>query len=272
MAPSLSLALAALALVSSFTPATLAQVNISQSYAPVGGECPSGFELLRSAGAPGSQNLNSDEKSYTSNRRSQVLPAAWKAYLSNVQNKGVQLPSYVSQIVNNGTLPNLGIATSGGGYRAAIFGAGVLNALDGRNQTSVSSGVGGLLQSATYFAGLSGGSWLLTSLYQANFPTIENLAFGPPGGPSDPTQWGGWNAELDLLEPYNSTAANLPFLLEAITETTGKLAAGFPITMTDVWGRLLARHFLNGTNPNNYFGTNDTTHGAGELFSALTNV
>ena len=61
------------------------------------------------------------------------------------------------------------IATSGGGYRAAMFGAGVMMGLDGRNQTSVSAGTGGLLQAIDHLSGLSGGSWLVTSLAQAKF-------------------------------------------------------------------------------------------------------
>lgn len=47
--------------------------------------------------------------------------------------------------------PSIGIAVSGGGMRAALFGAGVVNALDSRNGT-----FGGLLQSSSYITALSG--------------------------------------------------------------------------------------------------------------------
>lgn len=36
--------------------------------------------------------------------------------------------------------------------------------------------------------------------------------------------------------------------------------------MTDVWGRMISYHFLSGTTRSNFF-TNDTGHGAGELWS-----
>lgn len=45
---------------------------------------------------------------------------------------------------------------STGGDRAALYGAGVLRALDGREPDSVAKGTGGLLQSATYMSALSG--------------------------------------------------------------------------------------------------------------------
>lgn len=53
------------------------------------------------------------------------------------------LPGYVSTILassNSSILPRLSIAVSGGGYRAAHFGAGGLAALDGRNETAITKG------------------------------------------------------------------------------------------------------------------------------------
>ena len=165
--------------------------------------------------------------------------------------------------------PRLGIATSGGGYRAATFGAGVLNALDGRNASAVAAGTGGLLQAATYLAGLSGGSWLVTSLAQANFPTIPDLVFGT--GTSDATEFGGWNAEFGLIEPSNDTTVDTAYVLEVIEEVEGKHAEGFPVTMSDIWARTLSRHFANGTNAANFYDTT-ITHGAGITFSSLPNL
>jgi len=76
-------------------------------------------------------------------------------------------------------LPTLGIAVSGGGYRALMNGAGVLSAFDERSSGSTDeSGVGGVLQSATYLSGLSGGSWLVGSVYVQNFSTVEGILDG----------------------------------------------------------------------------------------------
>ncbi|KZT29606.1 hypothetical protein NEOLEDRAFT_1056062, partial [Neolentinus lepideus HHB14362 ss-1] len=72
------------------------------------------------------------------------------------------------------------IATSGGGYRATMFGPGVLNAFDGRNKSAAAMGTGGLLQATSHMAGRSGGLLPVHSLAQANFPTIHGLIIGPP--------------------------------------------------------------------------------------------
>ena len=56
----------------------------------------------------------------------------------------------------SGVYPTIGIALSGGGYRAAQYGAGTLMGLDNRNKSAVSAGTGGLLQVSSYMAGLSG--------------------------------------------------------------------------------------------------------------------
>jgi lysophospholipase len=50
----------------------------------------------------------------------------------------------------------------------------------------------------------------------------------------------------------------------------GKLAAGFPITVADVYGRALARHFVNGTTADDIASLSLTkTHGAGITWSGL---
>lgn len=78
---------------------------------------------------------------------------------------------------NTSALPNIGIAFSGGGYRAMLNGAGALAAFDNRtpNATNGKSQLGGLLQASTYIAGLSGGGWLLGSIYMNNFTSVQNI-------------------------------------------------------------------------------------------------
>jgi len=164
-------------------------------------------------------------------------------------------------------MPNLGIATSGGGYRAALFGAGILNALDGRNSTSAGIGTGGLLQTATYLSGLSGGSWLITSLVQANFPLIQDLIFGS----SYDGALTGWLTQFGFITPTNDSTQNQKFVVELVSEIKGKLHAGFPVTITDVWARTLARHFMNGTTAANFV-DNSSAHGAGVTFSGLADL
>ena len=78
--------------------------------------------------------------------------------------------------LNAEELPIIGIALSGGGYRALMNGAGAFAAFDNRTSNSTAQGhLGGILQAATYISGLSGGSWLVGSLYMQNFPTIQDV-------------------------------------------------------------------------------------------------
>ena len=77
---------------------------------------------------------------------------------------------------NASALPNIGIAVSGGGYRALMNGAGALAAFDSRTPNSTNTGqIGGLMQSATYLAGLSGGGWLVGSIFVNNFTFVQDI-------------------------------------------------------------------------------------------------
>ena len=247
-----------------------AQSVASQLYTPMASPCPEGFSLVRMAGSPGHQSLSTSEAGYVQARRSQVIPQAWKTYLANVEATNVTLPSYVSSILSGSSsqTPNFGIAISGGGYRAAIFGAGVLDALDGRKASSNSAGLGGLLQTATYLTGLSGGSWLLTSLGHANLPTMQELIFGY----FDPTvannSWGGWNANYSLVAPSGDPITDAEYFADLVEELKGKCNAGYAVTFADVWARILARHVVNGTFPSNFYGES-YAHGAGILWSSI---
>lgn len=82
---------------------------------------------------------------------------------------------YLRDVERDSTaLPNIGLAVSGGGYRAMLCGAGALAAWDLRTDGSTQPGnLGGLLQSATYLTGLSGGGWLVGSLMMNNFTSVQ---------------------------------------------------------------------------------------------------
>ncbi|CCM05117.1 uncharacterized protein FIBRA_07325 [Fibroporia radiculosa] len=252
------------------------QEEAAAAYAPTLGACPEGVSLIRNAGSGSRQTLSADEYVYISGREEKVLPDAWRFYLDTVTESVrdlVDMPAYVSEILDGSYgysgYPRFGIATSGGGYRAAIFGAGVLNALDGRNTSSLKAGTGGLLQSATYLAGLSGGNLLVTSLAQANFPTFSDLIFG--SSDENVNSWGGWNAEIDLLDVSTNATVDEDYLIQLVEEIVGKYEMGFPVTICDVWARTLSRHFVNGTNLED-FSNPDLTHGAGVTFSSIATV
>ncbi|OBZ78586.1 Lysophospholipase [Grifola frondosa] len=216
-------------------------------------------------------------------------------------------PSYVHDILSgrygSAGFPKVAIAVSGGGYRAAIFGAGVLHALDGRNAQSVEVGTGGLLQATSYLSGLSGGSWLVGSLAQANFPTIPDLIFGTANDSTDTDAYdenlrladflsqeeylipralagtpnasvdtfGSWLTDIDFVEPSIDSEVTEAYILSIEEEVVGKEDAGFPVSDTDFQGRLFSRHFVNGTDAADFFDT-AIAHGAGITFSSIANV
>jgi lysophospholipase len=168
----------------------------SKSYTPSRGVCPKALAvrrsnvqvrpfpslfppyhelMIRSQGFP----LNNDEASYISKKSLTSVPA-WSAYLKNVNLAGLNVSSFTA-VHKNGlpSLPNVGFAVSGGGYRALLYGASVLSAFDSRNASSVKAGTGGIMQLAAYSAGLSGGSWMTGTWALNNFPTFESESSSP---------------------------------------------------------------------------------------------
>lgn len=248
---------------------TLGTSVASQAYTPVQVKCPTG-SLVRSA--PG---LSPEEASYISTRKSSVLPSAWSSYLANVEayssSHAVTIPDYVHQLLGGGEVPDgmtVGMAVSGGGYRAAIVGGGIMNAFDGRNTSSVQAGTGGLLQGVSYMSGLSGGGWLVSALTQAGFPTFPDLAFGMESDNSagETSTYGGFLAQYGFIDASSNLLREADYLANIVAEISGKKAAGFSVTMTDLWARVLARHFVSGTSNANFF-KYDSKHGAGSLWS-----
>ena len=99
------------------------------------------------------QSLHPDEESYVNTRLTNVIPNEWENWIGNGSAIGYNLSSF-----NSSSFPKVGIAISGGGLRAALYGAGVLSALDARNESAKAAGTGGLLQVTSYMSGLSGES------------------------------------------------------------------------------------------------------------------
>ena len=179
---------------------------------------------------------------------------------------------------------------------AAQTGAGILSALDARNTTAKTKGTGGLLQVSSYLTGVSGGSWLVSSMLFNEFPDIRDLVLGntDTGGSLN-----GWLLERDLLQPNpNSTdpqnahyyAYVLVFAIldiystrysDIVRKVVDKGQTGIDISLTDVLSGGLAYHFLSGlgdpnstdtiTTEENFF-TNDTSHGTGIIWSNMINI
>lgn len=147
-------------------------------------------------------------------------------------------------------LPNIAVAASGGGYRALMNGAGVIEAFDSRTPNSTNAGqLGGLLQSSTYLAGLSGGSWLVGSLYVNNFSSIADII----GADTNTTNSGSlWQFGNSIFEGPDTGGIQLldsaGYYTTIVDEVNGKSDAGFNTTITDYWGRALSYQLVNASN------------------------
>ncbi|KAA1068723.1 Lysophospholipase 1 [Puccinia graminis f. sp. tritici] len=229
------------------------------SYAPVSVECPANQQLLRLAGNPAGRNqtLSQAEANFLRGRRS-VTATLWREFFTDGPGKatGYQHTSLLAR--NQQNWPILGIAHSGGGLRASLYAAGVFQALDTRSR---SSPVRGVYPLATYVTGLSGGSWLVASLAANNYPTASEMVSG-------------WQLENDLVLPGGLNPLRNAQFLDALSDTVKlKQKAGYNVSLTDQWGRALGYHFLPGTNSENFYTNSPTTaHGAGMLFSSLSNT
>jgi len=111
-------------------------------YAPVQTTCPSA-SLVRPA-----TSINSNEASYVTARKT-VANTALAAWLKKQGS------------FSTSSLPNVGFTSSGGGFRALLTTAGVVQAFDSRDTKYNTSGV---YQGLTYQAGLSGTPSTTTTL------------------------------------------------------------------------------------------------------------
>ncbi|CAG8109049.1 unnamed protein product [Penicillium salamii] len=211
--------------------------NAPSGYAPAEVDCPSPRPSVRSAA-----NLSSSERDWLKLRHKETQHSM-KDFFGHVKISDFDAVKYLdSHSDKPSSLPNVGIAVSGGGYRALMNGAGALKAFDSRTDNSTAAGqLGGLLQSATYLTGLSGGGWLLGSIYMNNFTTVSSLQTNTLGTP--------WQFSNSILKGPGDGSS----LLESAMKYYGQLSdavgekgnAGFPITFTDIWGRMLSYQLIH---------------------------
>ena len=135
--------------------------NAPNGYTPEAGDCPSIRPTVRSAGT----GLSGGELAWLETRRNLTLQSL-PSFLESLNISGFDARGYAQANFGNiSNAPNIGLAFSGGGLRATLTGAGAFQAFDAREGGNDPSGLGGLLDSATYIAGLSGGGWLVGSLF-----------------------------------------------------------------------------------------------------------
>ena len=122
-------------------------------------------------------------------------------------------------------------------------GAGFLAAADNRTANSTGAGgIGGLLQSATYLAGLSGGGWLVGSIYANNFSAVQTLQAGSDGSDI-------WRFDRSIFKGPEASGISIlntaDYFSTFIDEVGDKQSAGFNASITDYWGRALSFQLVN---------------------------
>jgi hypothetical protein len=199
--------------------------NAPDGYTPLGADCARNRPVIRSA-----VTLSPDETTWLLKRRNHTVQSM-KDLLSRLTITDFDAAAYIARYANNASaMPNIGIAVSGGGYRALMNGGGALQAFDSRTENATAQGhLGGLLQSSTYLAGLSGGGWLLGSIYINNFTTVTALR-------DSGTVWAFDNT---ILEGPNRTSSQtedaMDYWNNIYDAVAGKKAAGFETSITDYW-------------------------------------
>lgn len=168
-----------------------------------------------------------------------------KDFLGRLSIPSFDAASYIDHHAGSvSELPNIAIAVSGGGYRALTNGAGALKAFDSRTENATTTGhLGGLLQSATYLSGLSGGGWLLGSIYLNNFTTVSALQTHEPGDL--------WQFSRSIIKGPDDGGISVVdsgrYWRDIVHMVDGKKDAGFNTSLTDYWGRALSYQFINAT-------------------------
>lgn len=153
------------------------------SYAPSYVKCPKG-NLVRVA-----EGLSEEETKYMEQRRKNEINTALVGFFERVKVPGFDYQTFFDSHNENRTI-GVGMAVSGGGFRSMLIGAGGLSALDIRTPGSDQPGhLGGLLQGMSYLSGLSGGAWLIGSVYMSNMPTISDIV----------SQRSHWNLDVNPL-------------------------------------------------------------------------
>ncbi|ODV96330.1 hypothetical protein PACTADRAFT_80367 [Pachysolen tannophilus NRRL Y-2460] len=143
------------------------EVVRDESYAPFLVKCPREKKFVREA-----TDLCDGESNYIK-KRTEKTQSSFENYLKRFEIPGLNSTDFLQKSIKPVII---GLAISGGGYRSMLTSGGFISALDDRTINSTESGhLGGLLQSSSYIAGVSGGSWLVTSLALYDYLPVTKI-------------------------------------------------------------------------------------------------
>lgn len=211
----------------------------SGDYSPANISCDNNINLLREA-----SGVSDSEKSWLQKRKP-LADAAMQSFLKRSMKNFTGVDDMLGRLYSvNGSdttasSPTVGIAVSGGGYRAMFVGAGMIAAMDNRTIGADEHGLGGVLQGSTYLAGLSGGNWLTGTLALNNWTSVQEIV--DRMNESDSI----WNITNSIINPGGSNTLETYRRWEAIgAQVQKKQKAGFNVTITDLWSLALSYGFL----------------------------
>lgn len=221
--------------VAAFLASTGQAWSPKNSYVPANVTCDDDITLVRNATFQLSQNETEwlkKRSAYTE----EALKDFLKRSLSNFSDSSI-LDDLFSG--NSSTVPKIGIAASGGGYRAMLSGAGMIAAMDNRTDGANEHGLGGLLQSSTYLAGLSGGNWLTGTLSWNNWTSVQEIVNNFTNDDSI------WDIDHSIVSPGGINIFKSGSRWDHISDAVeAKQKAGFNVSLADVWGRALAYNWF----------------------------
>ncbi|PVH13643.1 uncharacterized protein CXQ87_001754 [Candidozyma duobushaemuli] len=217
----------------------------TDSYAPGEIDCPSG-SLVR-----GSQNISEWEADWIE-ERNKITDNNLRYFLSESNMTDFDADEFLSNTTDGRSI-KIGVAFSGGGYRAMLAGAGEMAALDNRTRGANEKGLGGLLQASTYLTGLSGGNWLVGTIVVNNFTSVQDII--------DENEL--WNLKHSIVNMGGWNPIKIYNYYKDLGDTVGdKQDAGYETSLTDTWARALSHQFF----------TEDSGYGASLLWSDIQDM
>lgn len=233
-----------------FLPALAEAWSPTDSYAPGLVDCPaylneSSYNTENHLGfIRAATNISSDEGDWMKSRDNITNEnLRWFLKLANMTDFDTE--SYLDKLstlsktnTSVNANPRIALAFSGGGYRAMINAAGQISGLDNRTDGAFDHGLP-ILQAASYVAGLSGGSWFLSTLAFNNWTSVQSIV--DSAGKDDAI----WDLEHSIISPGGINIFKTgDYWYDINEELDDKKDAGFNISLTDPWGRGLSYQFF----------------------------
>lgn len=173
-------------------------------------------------------------------KRDSITIEHLKTFLADTGLEGTD--EFLDDLASNSSarIPRIALSFSGGGYRAMLCAAGQLAGLDNRTHGAAEHGLP-ILDASSYIAGLSGGSWFVSSVVYNNWTSVQEII--DQSGEDDAI----WDLEHTIIAPHGlNIFENAGYWDDLKDQIDAKEDAGFETSLTDPWGRGLSYQFFPG--------------------------